>query len=73
MNRIAELEKRLSQLEAAFSKLKCVQQSQIASTNSNQSKLKEIVFFFETQGWSVGDIARGLRCSESEIKMIIGN
>lgn len=71
MKRIVELENRILQLEEAVSKLKCVQQ--ISNPNSNQAKLKEMVLFFQTQGWSVGDIARGLRRSESEIKMLIGN
>ena len=73
MRRIEELEKRISQLETAFSKLKCVQQMQISEQNRNYAKLKETAFFFLSQGWSVGDIAKGLRRSESEIKRLIGH
>ena len=73
MRRIEELETRISQLETAFSKLKCVQQMQISEQNRNYAKLKETAIFFLTQGWSVEDIAKGLRCSESEIKKLIGH
>ena len=73
MRRIEELETRISQLEAAFSKLKCVQQMQLSEQKRNYAKLKETAIFFLTQGWSVGDIAKGLRRSESEINRLIGH
>lgn len=73
MRRIEELEKRISQLETAFSKLKCVQQMQLSEQNRNYAKLKETAIFFLKQGWSVGDIAKGLRRSESEINRLIGH
>lgn len=73
MRRIEELETRISQLETAFSKLKCIQQIQISEQNRNYAKLKETAIFFLTQGWSVGDIAKGLRRSESEINRLIGH
>ena len=72
MRRIEELEKRISQLETAFSKLKCVQQMQLSEQNRNYAKLKETAIFFLKQGWSVGDIAKGLRRSDSEIIRLIG-
>ena len=73
MRRIEELETRISQLETVFSKLKCVQQMQISEQNRNYAKFKETAIFFFTQGWSVGDIAKGLRRSESEINRLIGH
>ena len=73
MRRIEELEKRISQFETAFSKLKCVQQMQLSEQNRNYAKLKETAIFFLKQGWSVGDIAKGLRRSESEINRLIGH
>lgn len=73
MRRIEELEKRISQLETAFSKLKCVQQMQLSEQKRNYAKLKETAIFFLKQGWSVGDIAKGLRRSESEINRLIGH
>jgi hypothetical protein len=73
MRRIEELEKRISQLETTFSKLKCVQQMQLSEQNRNYAKLKETAIFFLKQGWSVGDIAKGLRRSESEINRLIGH
>lgn len=73
MRRIEELEKRISQLETSFSKLKCVQQMQLSEQNRNYAKLKETAIFFLKQGWSVGDIAKGLRRSESEINRLIGH
>lgn len=73
MRRIEELVTRISQLETAFSKLKCVQQMQISEQNRNYAKLKETEILFLTQSWSVGDIAKGLRRSESEINRLIGH
>ena len=73
MRRIEKKEKRISQLETAFSKLKCVQQMQLSEQNRNYAKLKETAIFFLKQGWSVGDIAKGLRRSESEINRLIGH
>lgn len=49
MSRIEELETRISQLETAFSKLKCVQQMQISEQNRNYAKLKETEILFLTQ------------------------
>ena len=73
MHRIEELEIRISQLETAFSKLQCVQQLQISEQNQKLANLKETAIFFHTQGWSVVDIVRALRRSESEIKRLIGH
>ncbi len=72
MSRIEELETKISQLETAFSKLKCVHQMQLSEQNQNIGKLKETVLSLHTHGWSVGVIARELRCSEAEIKRITG-
>lgn len=50
-----------------------VQQMQISEQNRNYAKLKETEILFLTQSWSVGDIAKGLRRSESEINRLIGH
>ena len=46
---------------------------QLSEQNRNYAKLKETAIFFLKQGWSVGDIAKGLRRSESEINRLIGH
>ena len=43
---------------------------QISEQNRNLTKLKETVVLFHTQGWSVGDIAKGLGRGESDIRII---